>query len=249
MKYMINFLRSTPTKLTLLLLATSIVSDLCVELCTNSSDSGLPPPNEIRKQTLTKTTTISTLHSWTNRECAVCPVVLGPKAIFASCIPEIIDLIGTRPKYGGTLKNERGRRWESTYQCARFNCLPPAPNNHWRPLQSYIWPQPTQIQEIQHTIRCPRRRTAACPQSGIPNGSGSSTQGHSAALVATGSGWTFFVACAEELLAKFDLLCVICILITVPITWRNSSNLHTIGSIYDCVKFYYLCGKLDCFSI
>ncbi|CAL7940208.1 unnamed protein product [Xylocopa violacea] len=31
-------------------------------------------------------------------------------AIFASCIPEIIDLIGTRNKYGGTLKNERGRR-------------------------------------------------------------------------------------------------------------------------------------------
>ncbi|XP_041970350.1 calcium-activated potassium channel slowpoke isoform X3 [Aricia agestis] len=31
-------------------------------------------------------------------------------AIFASCIPEIIDLIGTRPKYGGTHKNERGRR-------------------------------------------------------------------------------------------------------------------------------------------
>ncbi|XP_055321917.1 calcium-activated potassium channel slowpoke isoform X14 [Sitodiplosis mosellana] len=31
-------------------------------------------------------------------------------AIFASCIPEIIDLIGTRPKYGGTLKNEKGRR-------------------------------------------------------------------------------------------------------------------------------------------
>ncbi|KAK2588165.1 hypothetical protein KPH14_004209 [Odynerus spinipes] len=27
-----------------------------------------------------------------------------------SCIPEIIDLIGTRNKYGGTLKNERGRR-------------------------------------------------------------------------------------------------------------------------------------------
>lgn len=36
------------------------------------------------------------------------------KAIFASCIPEIIDLIGTRPKYGGTLKNERGRRWDFT---------------------------------------------------------------------------------------------------------------------------------------
>ncbi|XP_013103043.1 calcium-activated potassium channel slowpoke isoform X29 [Stomoxys calcitrans] len=31
-------------------------------------------------------------------------------AIFASCIPEIIDLIGTRAKYGGTLKNEKGRR-------------------------------------------------------------------------------------------------------------------------------------------
>ncbi|XP_037026964.1 calcium-activated potassium channel slowpoke isoform X39 [Bradysia coprophila] len=31
-------------------------------------------------------------------------------AIFASCIPEIIDLIGTRNKYGGTLKNEKGRR-------------------------------------------------------------------------------------------------------------------------------------------
>lgn len=32
------------------------------------------------------------------------------QAIFASCIPEIIDLIGTRAKYGGTLKNEKGRR-------------------------------------------------------------------------------------------------------------------------------------------
>ncbi|CAG9136896.1 unnamed protein product [Plutella xylostella] len=40
------------------------------------------------------------------------PVQQGrpPQAIFASCIPEIIDLIGTRPKYGGTHKNERGRR-------------------------------------------------------------------------------------------------------------------------------------------
>lgn len=34
------------------------------------------------------------------------------QAIFASCIPEIIDLIGTRAKYGGTLKNEKGRRWD-----------------------------------------------------------------------------------------------------------------------------------------
>ncbi|CAN8019965.1 unnamed protein product, partial [Ixodes persulcatus] len=31
-------------------------------------------------------------------------------AVFASCIPEIIDLIGSRPKYGGTFKSERGRR-------------------------------------------------------------------------------------------------------------------------------------------
>ena len=29
------------------------------------------------------------------------------QALFASCIPEIIDLIGTRPKYGGGYKNER----------------------------------------------------------------------------------------------------------------------------------------------
>ena len=35
---------------------------------------------------------------------------LSLQALFASCIPEIIDLIGTRPKYGGTYKNERGRR-------------------------------------------------------------------------------------------------------------------------------------------
>ena len=34
------------------------------------------------------------------------------QALFASCIPEIIDLIGTRPKYGGTYKNERGRRYK-----------------------------------------------------------------------------------------------------------------------------------------
>ncbi|GFT46607.1 calcium-activated potassium channel slowpoke [Nephila pilipes] len=33
-----------------------------------------------------------------------------PRAVFASCIPEIIDLIGSRPKYGGTFKSERGRR-------------------------------------------------------------------------------------------------------------------------------------------
>jgi potassium large conductance calcium-activated channel subfamily M alpha protein 1 len=30
-------------------------------------------------------------------------------ALFASAIPEIIELVGTRPKYGGTFKNERGR--------------------------------------------------------------------------------------------------------------------------------------------
>ena len=37
--------------------------------------------------------------------------ISSPQALFASCIPEIIDLIGTRPKYGGTYKNERGRRY------------------------------------------------------------------------------------------------------------------------------------------
>ncbi|GAB6027124.1 hypothetical protein CHUAL_013857 [Chamberlinius hualienensis] len=31
-------------------------------------------------------------------------------AMFASCIPEIIDLVGSRPKYGGQYKAERGRR-------------------------------------------------------------------------------------------------------------------------------------------
>ena len=41
-------------------------------------------------------------------------LILNPKALFASCIPEIIDLIGTRPKYGGTFKNERGRRQANT---------------------------------------------------------------------------------------------------------------------------------------
>ena len=31
-------------------------------------------------------------------------------AVFASCIPEIIDLIGSRPKYSGTFKSERRSR-------------------------------------------------------------------------------------------------------------------------------------------
>jgi len=36
--------------------------------------------------------------------------ILVGLALFASSIPEIIDLIGTRSKYGGAYKNERGRR-------------------------------------------------------------------------------------------------------------------------------------------
>lgn len=36
--------------------------------------------------------------------------ILVGLAVFAGCIPEIIDLIGSRPKYGGTFKSERGRR-------------------------------------------------------------------------------------------------------------------------------------------
>ena len=45
------------------------------------------------------------------------------QALFASCIPEIIDLIGTRPKYGGAYKNERGRRLAAdTVIMAPFVC-------------------------------------------------------------------------------------------------------------------------------
>ncbi|XP_074593162.1 calcium-activated potassium channel slo isoform X3 [Brevipalpus obovatus] len=36
-------------------------------------------------------------------------VILVGLAVFASCIPEIIDLIGSRSKYGGTFKSERKR--------------------------------------------------------------------------------------------------------------------------------------------
>lgn len=34
---------------------------------------------------------------------------INQQAVFASCIPEILDLIGSRPKYGGTFKSERRR--------------------------------------------------------------------------------------------------------------------------------------------
>lgn len=33
------------------------------------------------------------------------------QAIFASSIPEIIDLVGTRSKYGGEYKREHGKRY------------------------------------------------------------------------------------------------------------------------------------------
>ena len=50
-------------------------------------------------------------HDWTLSFIGISHVkVFSLQALFASCIPEIIDLIGTRPKYGGTYKNERGRR-------------------------------------------------------------------------------------------------------------------------------------------
>ena len=45
------------------------------------------------------------------------------QALFASCIPEIIDLIGTRPKYGGTYKNERGRRHVLQNQTNKLSIL------------------------------------------------------------------------------------------------------------------------------
>ncbi|XP_071036204.1 calcium-activated potassium channel slowpoke-like isoform X1 [Parasteatoda tepidariorum] len=36
--------------------------------------------------------------------------ILVGLAVFASCIPEIIDLVGTRPKYGGEFRQEHGKR-------------------------------------------------------------------------------------------------------------------------------------------
>ncbi|GFT00918.1 calcium-activated potassium channel slowpoke [Nephila pilipes] len=37
--------------------------------------------------------------------------ILVGLAVFASCIPEIIDLVGTRPKYGGEYRQEHGKSW------------------------------------------------------------------------------------------------------------------------------------------
>lgn len=31
--------------------------------------------------------------------------------MFASCIPEILELVGTRPKYGGEFRREHGKRY------------------------------------------------------------------------------------------------------------------------------------------
>ena len=36
--------------------------------------------------------------------------ILGGLAMFASYIPEIVDLVGQRPKYSGEYSNERGKR-------------------------------------------------------------------------------------------------------------------------------------------
>lgn len=36
---------------------------------------------------------------------------ISVKAVFASCIPEIIELVGVRSKYEGALRNRPGRRW------------------------------------------------------------------------------------------------------------------------------------------
>lgn len=33
------------------------------------------------------------------------------QAVFASCIPEILELVGTRPKYGGEFRREHGKRY------------------------------------------------------------------------------------------------------------------------------------------
>lgn len=39
------------------------------------------------------------------------------QAIFASSIPEIIDLVGTRSKYSGEFKREHGKRYS---RCSRM---------------------------------------------------------------------------------------------------------------------------------
>ncbi|GIX79915.1 calcium-activated potassium channel slowpoke [Caerostris extrusa] len=41
--------------------------------------------------------------------------ILVGLAVFASCIPEIIDLVGTRPKYSGEYRQEHGKRYSTTH--------------------------------------------------------------------------------------------------------------------------------------
>lgn len=43
-----------------------------------------------------------------DRDFKSCSVV---QAVFASCIPEILELVGTRPKYGGEFRREHGKRY------------------------------------------------------------------------------------------------------------------------------------------
>ena len=42
--------------------------------------------------------------------CRVCDVCLPLQAMFASFIPEITDILGSRSKYGGSFKKEPGKR-------------------------------------------------------------------------------------------------------------------------------------------
>ena len=46
-----------------------------------------------------------------NSYCSACTVLVRCwQAMFASFIPEIMDILGTRSKYGGSYKKEHGKR-------------------------------------------------------------------------------------------------------------------------------------------
>ncbi|KAG8199714.1 hypothetical protein JTE90_022160 [Oedothorax gibbosus] len=53
--------------------------------------------------------------------------ILVGLAVFASCIPEIIDLVGTRPKYGGEYRQEHGKRYPypPLPHLYPLKCMPP----------------------------------------------------------------------------------------------------------------------------
>ncbi|GBM85810.1 Calcium-activated potassium channel slowpoke [Araneus ventricosus] len=65
--------------------------------------------------------------------------ILVGLAVFASCIPEIIDLVGTRPKYGGEYRQEHGKRYSNppSLACPQRHlpaCTPSLPSEHLPPI-------------------------------------------------------------------------------------------------------------------